>query len=235
MKAMFNKEFRGYFNSPTGYIFVGVFLFFCAMFFVNMVIVNQSATLILMFNSMNLICLFLVAILTMKLWSEEMSRKTDQLLICSPVSPWGIVMGKYLAACAVLGVALVFSLIFPVILNIFSNPPLSELISSYLGFILLWCSFIAIGLYISSLTENQMISAILTFGVLFVVFLINYLTSTTHTALWIRKIVGAFALLDRYYDFQLGMVSIPDVTYYFSVIFLFLYLTKQNVVKRRYK
>ena len=223
MKAMFNKEFRGYFNSPTGYIFVGVFLFFCAMFFV------------IMFNSMNLICLFLVAILTMKLWSEEMSRKTDQLLICSPVSPWGIVMGKYLAACAVLGVALVFSLIFPVILNIFSNPPLSELISSYLGFILLWCSFIAIGLYISSLTENQMISAILTFGVLFVVFLINYLTSTTHTPLWIRKIVGAFALLDRYYDFQLGMVSIPDVTYYFSVIFLFLYLTKQYVVKRRFK
>ena len=180
MKAMFNKEFRGYFNSPTGYIFVGVFLFFCAMFFVNMVIVNQSATLILMFNSMNLICLFLVAILTMKLWSEEMSRKTDQLLICSPVSPWGIVIGKYLAE------------------------------------------------------RKIRHDIVITFGVLFVVFLINYLTSTTHTALWIRKIVGAFALLDRYYDFQLGMVSIPDVTYYFSVIFLFLYLTKQNVVKRRF-
>lgn len=119
MEAIIKKELKGYFQSPIGYIFVGVFMALCSMFFVSGALAYQTADLSSIFANINVVYLFLVSILTMGLFSLERSRKTDQLLLTAPVSVRDIVVGKYLAALSVFGVTLLISLVFPFILNIY--------------------------------------------------------------------------------------------------------------------
>ena len=116
----------------------------------------------------------MASLLTMRLLAEERGKKTDQLLMSSPVSITEIVLGKYLAAMAVFGVTMLLTLIFPAIMYIHGNPALSEIIGSYIGFILLWGSFISIGGFISSLTESQVIAGVLTFASLLIISYILY-------------------------------------------------------------
>ena len=148
MTAIFKKEFKNYFMSPIGYIFVGVFTLLASMFFSSGILMSQQADISIMFSDINLVYLFLAALLTMRLLSEEKNKKTEQLLLSSPVSITSIVMGKYLAAMAVFGITMLISLVYPFIMFKFGEPALSEVISSYLGFILLWGAFISVGVFI---------------------------------------------------------------------------------------
>lgn len=233
MKAIFEREWRSYFNSPIGYIFAGVFIALCSFFFVNGALMYQSADLNIVFSNINVIYLFLVSILTMGLFSTERSRKTDQLLLTSPISVSRIVVGKYFAALGVFGITLVLSMIYPIILRMFGNPSTSEMIGAYLGFILLWGAFIAIGLFISALTESQMIAAVITFGVLLIVFYMNSLSANISNQT-IRSIVRWFSLMDRYSEFQTGILNVVSVVYYLSFIFVFVFLTVQVIRRRQY-
>ena len=160
MKAIFKKEFKSYFLSPIGYIFVGVFIILSAVFFLNGSLLYGAADIDILFSNINVICVFLVSILTMRLLSEERNKKTDQLLLCAPVSVTEIVVGKYLAAMAVFGVTMVITFVYPAVLCIFGEPSMSEIIGSYIGFILLWGAFISIGVLVSALTESQVRSGI---------------------------------------------------------------------------
>ena len=233
MKAIFKKEFRGYFLSPIGYIFVGVYMVLSAMFFLGGSIAYQIADIRVLFSNVNIVYLFLVSILTMRLMSEERNKKTDQLLLTAPISVWEIVLGKYLAAMAVLGVTLVVSLVFPAVLFTFGNPPVSEVVGSYVGFVLLWGSFIAIGNLISSLTESQIIAAVFTFGVLLLIYFMDSIAGNIANPM-IQKIALWISLFQRYNDFQNGILSISNVIYYLSFIFLMVFLTVRSVEKRRY-
>ena len=178
MKAIFKKEFRNYFLSPVGYIFVGVFTALAAMFFSSGILQSQRADISLMFSDINVVYLFLASLLTMRLLAEEKNKRTDQLLLSSPVSVTEIVLGKYFAAMAVFGVTILLSLIFPAIMFKFGSPALSEVIGSYIGFILIWAVFISIGVFVSSLTESQVISAIVTFMVLLALYSLDGWTSS---------------------------------------------------------
>lgn len=232
MKAIFMKEWKGYFQSPIGYIFTGVFLIICSMFFISGALMYQQADLGTIFSNINIIYLFLVSILTMGLLSLERSRRTDQLLFTAPVSVWQVVIGKYLAAMATFGITLLISLIFPVILSIYGHPSMSEMIGSYLGFILLWGAFIAIGLFLSSLTESQMIAAVVTFGALLLVFYMDWFTANiTNPVLF--EVVEWFSLMSRYTDFQNGILDLVNVVYYLSFIAVFLFLTVQVIRYRQ--
>ncbi len=233
MKAIFKKEFRGYFLSPIGYIFVGVYMVLSAMFFLNGSIAYQVADIRVLFSNVNIIYLFLVSILTMRLMSEERNKKTDQLLLTAPVSIWEIVLGKYFAAMAVLGVTLAVSLVFPAVLFMFGNPPVSEVVGAYVGFVLLWGAFIAIGVLISALTESQMIAAVFTFAVLLLIYFMDSIAGNISNPV-IQKVALWFSLFKRYNDFQNGILSITNVIYYISFIFLMLFLTVRSVEKRRY-
>ena len=233
MKAIFNKEFKGYFASPIGYIFVGVFMILAAMFFLNGCIAYQVADISAIFSNINVVYLFLVSILTMRSFSEERSKKTDQLLLTSPCSITEIVLGKYFAAMAVLGITALVSLVFPAALMIFGNPPLSEIIGSYLGFILLWGAFIAIGIFISTLTESQMIAAVFTFGVLLLIYFLDGITSGMSNKT-LASVISWFSLMKRYNEFQNGILNLVNIVYYLSFIFSFLFLSAQCIEKRRY-
>ena len=233
MKAIFSKEFKSYFLSPIGYIFTAVFMIFASMFFLNGSLMYRVADLSVIFLNVNIVYLFLVPILTMRSFSEERNKKTDQLLLTSPCSIGEIVIGKYLAAMATLGITVVISFVFPVILNIFGNPPISEIVGSYVGFVLLWGAFIAVGIFISSLTESQMISAVFTFGVLLLIYFMDDILAGISNRT-IASALSWFSLMSRYYEFQRGILNVVSIVYYLSFIGVFLFLTVQGIERRRY-
>ena len=233
MKAIFKKEFKNSFLSTVGYVFVGVFMALAAMFFASGILRTQRADISLMFSDINVVYLFLASLLTMRLIAEEKNKKTDQLLLSSPVSITEIVLGKYFAAMAVFMVTMLLSLVFPIIMFVFGNPSISEIIGSYIGFILLWGAFIAIGVFISSLTESQMIAGVATFAGLLLIYFINWFKMSVKSAA-LQKVIGWFSLLDRYGEFQNGILNFENVIYYLSFIFIFLFFTIRVIDKRRY-
>ncbi len=233
MIAVLKREFKSYFQSPIGYIFSGVFFAICSLFFISGTLYYQSADLKSIFANVNVIYLFLVSLLTMGLFANERSRRTDQLLLTAPISLYQIVIGKFLAAMSVFGVTLVLSLLYPIVISIFGNPSYSELVGAYLGFILLWGTFIAIGMFISALTESQIIAAVVNFGVLLVVYYMDYFGANI-TSPVLQKIIIWFSVMDRYNDFQRGILNIENIVYYLSIIAIFIMLTAAVIDRRRY-
>ena len=233
MIAIFKKELKNYFMSPIGYIFVAVFTFWASMFFSSGILMSQQADISIMFSDINLVYLFLTALLTMRLLSEEKNKKTNRLLLSSPVSITGIVVGKYLAAMAVFGVTILISFVYPWIMFRYGQPALSEVIGSYVGFILLWGAFISVGVFISSLTESQMVAGVFTFAALLFIYLISWFETSIDNTI-IREIIGWFSLLSRYGDFQSGVLNIESIIYYLSFIFVFLFLTVRVIDRKRY-
>lgn len=233
MLAILKKEFKSYFVSPIGYIFVAVFLFLSSMSFTSGVLATQYADISVVFSEFSMLYLFLISILTMKLFAEEKNKKTDQLLLSSPVSVTEIVVGKYLAAMSVFAVTVVVSFIYPAVIIIYGNPVISEIIGSYIGFILLWGTLISIGVFVSSFTESQTIAGVITFTVLFVIYCIAWVQASIEIGI-IKNFLGCFALFERYNEFQYGILNVQNVIYYLSFIFVFLFLTVKVIDKRRY-
>lgn len=233
MLAVFKKEFKSYFMSPIGYIFVAVFMFLSSMPFTTGVLATQTADIGAVFSEFSFLYLFLISILTMKLFAEEKNKKTDQLLLTSPVSITELVIGKYLSAMAVFGVTVVASFVYPAIMFMYASPVLSEIIGSYIGFILLWGALISVGVFVSALTESQTIAGVFTFAILFVIYCMAWFESMINIG-FIRVILDWFAIFARYGEFQKGIVDIQSVVYYLSIIFVFLFLTIRVIDKRRY-
>ena len=234
MKAIFNRELDEYFNTPIGYVFVGFFVFLISWIFSYTNVLTQNADLSSLFGNLTLVFMFLVPILTMRLISEEKNTKTEQLLLTSPVSVTSIVCGKVFAAFSVFILALAISLIYPIIISMFSKPQMSEVVAIYIGFFLMGITYISIGVYISSLTENQIISAVATFAILFVLNLIDMLSSII-TYPVAQNIISYLSVTGRYTDFTNGLIKIDSVIYYLSLTALFIFLTGYQFEKRRFK
>ncbi len=166
MLAVFTRELKSYFTNITGFIFMGFFLLLSGVFFTLINLGQSNPQFTATLGNIVFIFLFVVPILTMRLLSEESRQKTDTLLLTNPLGITGIVMGKYLAALAVFLITVVITIIYPVILSTLGVITVSEIAGGYVGVILLGASFIAVGLFISSLTDNQVIAAVVTFGVL---------------------------------------------------------------------
>ena len=166
MLAVFTRELKSYFTNITGFIFMGFFLLLSGVFFTLINLGQSNPQFTATLGNIVFIFLFVIPILTMRLLSEESRQKTDTLLLTNPLSITGIVMGKYLAALAVFLMTVVVTIIYPVILSTLGFITVSEIVGGYIGVVLLGASFIAVGLFISSLTDNQVIAAVVTFGVL---------------------------------------------------------------------
>ncbi|MEG0230026.1 MAG: ABC transporter permease, partial [Oscillospiraceae bacterium] len=177
MVAIFKRELSSYFTSPIGYVFLGIF-YVISGFFLFSTILSGTTDMSFIFSGMFIVLVFLVPILTMRLLSEEKKQKTDQVLLTSPVNLFSIVIGKYLAAFTVFLCGLSITLIYALVLA--GNSTSFDwlvVFGNYIGIILLGGCFIAIGLFVSSLTENQMISAIGSFAIMLALFLIDQLAS----------------------------------------------------------
>jgi ABC-2 type transport system permease protein len=183
MLAVFRRELKAYFASPIGFTFVGFFILITGVFFALSNLLSGNPGYTGMLSSLTFIFLFLVPILTMRLISEEMRQKTDQLLITSPLSITGFVMGKYLSAVAVFLITLLITVLYPVLISFFAIGGLAgwEILGGYIGFFLLGSSFIAVGLFFSSLTDNQLVAAMITFAALLLIWILDIIAQNLPT------------------------------------------------------
>lgn len=206
MRAIFNRELKSYFTSATGYIFMAVFLIISGIFFVlSDILVEQPTTYYSpVLSNITFVFLILVPIITMRTLSEESHQKTDQLLFTSPVSLAEIILGKYLAAVVLFIITLLITCLFPLILSIFGSVSVWEIIGGYVGFALFGCSLIAIGIFISSLTESQIASAIGTFGALLFIWVIDWiqqgLPSTMSSGIVFAALLAVLLAVVIYYS-----------------------------------
>jgi ABC-2 type transport system permease protein len=175
MLAIIKREFKAYFSSPTGFVFMGFFLLLTGFFFVMANVLQASPDYNSVLGSITFVFLIVVPVLTMRLISEETRQKTDQLLLTSPLSLTKMVLGKYFAAVGVFLLTLLITALYPVFLSFFGTIGVWEILGGYIGFFLLGSSFIAVGLFVSSLTDNQVVAAIVTFVSLLLMWLIDWI------------------------------------------------------------
>ncbi len=230
MKAIFKRELRAYFTSMLGYIFLTMFLVLTGvLFYLNNVYFGVTSVKNF-FDLLTTWAIFIIPLLTMRLYAEDRKLKTDQLLLTAPVSVRSVVLGKFFAAFTVLMAAVVITLIYIVVISFFGTVNWAETISCYVGFILLCTVVLAIGGFMSSLTDSQIVAAVSTYAVLIVtVFLGNIASAASgvlKTALlWISP-------TERFLDFAMGILDPSALVYYLSLTVLFLFLTV-NVTERR--
>ena len=233
MKAIFKKEMKSYFASPLGYVFIAVFLLVSALFFFVNNLVYGLGDISYVFSNIILLLVLLIPVLTMRSFAEEKNKKTDQLLLTSPIKVSSIVLGKLFAALAVFGIALVLTVIYPLILSIYTKMSWGMILCNYIGFFLMGASFISIGIFISSLTENLLISAFGSFAALFVVYLMDWVSMSVSNSI-ISAIVNAISITARFNDFAIGIINIEYVIYFISIVAVFVILTVAQIEKRRW-
>lgn len=232
MTAILRRELSAYFGSPIGYIFLSVFYVFAGIFFFITVYYNTSS-ISNVFSNLLTIVMFLVPLLTMRLFSEDKKNKTDQALLTAPVSLTGVVMGKFLAALLVFALGLAITLVFGLVIALFTPPEWSSIFSNFLAMLMMGGALIAIGMFISSLTENQVIAAAGGFAAGFALLIIDMFGSLTQTP-WLSKLVSGISFLSRYSTFITGIFNASNILFFASVAFLFCFFTVRVLEKRRW-
>lgn len=213
MWAVIKKEFKSYFYSPIGYVVIGIFLLCFSVFFYITTLTLGSVDLGALYYYTALYGLIIIApILTMRMFAEERKNGTEQLLLTSPISIFKIVMGKLLAALSVIAITLIISFLFYFIVSFFGKPSISQVLVTMLGFMLMSVATLSIGMFASSITENQIIAGIIT-----VTFLIISLFITD-----ISNLFSSFALINFYTSFAQGVISLENIIslVLFSVLFI---------------
>lgn len=231
MYAIFKKEFKSYFNSPTAYVMMGLFILVSSIIF-QINLLSGSADFNFNFQYMSLILIIIIPILTMKILADERKSGTEVLLITSPTSISSMVLGKYLAAFAVFLIMTVITAIYPIILIVLGQPSIPEIIGGYIGFILLGASFLAFGIFASSLTESQIIAGVVGVVGLLLMWLLQGIAPGLG-GIW-AKVLNWFSLFSRTQDFYSGILSLAPVVYYLSFAAVFVFLTIRVIEKRRW-
>ena len=280
MFAIIKKELKQYFYSMVGFVFLAFFLAIVGLYTwagnLSQGIGNFEMTL----GNMTFIFVILIPILTMRIVAEEKKQKTDQLLYTSPISLTKVILGKYIAVMILFTIAILVIALYPLLIHMYGQDVrLSLAYSSLIGFYLLGAANIAVGLFISSLTESQVIAAVVSFmltsiasmlptdalsqaliltvaWIVVCVIAYNMMKNITVTAIlavigevvvWgiyiaksavyenlLSKVADAFAITSRYSDFELGILKYDAIVYYISVSFLFVFLTVQIIIKKRF-
>lgn len=235
MLAIFKREFKSHFQSVIGWLFVAALMAVYGLYFYVYNLKNGYPYITYNLKGIGFILLIAVPILTMRCLSEEKKTKTDQLILTAPVSVGKIVAGKYLAMVAVFSVDIVIFALSPLLLRIFGEVPIGEAYVALFGYWLYGCACIAVGLFISSLTESMIISAILTFAVLFLSYMMESITNLiSSTGNVLTKILKCFDLYTPFDGYMSGCLDLTSTVYYLSVILLLCFLTTQSIQKRRW-
>ncbi len=233
MGAIYRREIGAYFTSSIAYIFLAVFWIFSGYFFFATSLVNATTDTSGMFQSMFLVCVFLIPILTMRLFSEEKKQKTEQGLLTAPVSLGEIVFGKYFAALTLYTIAILMPFVYALILSSFGVVEWGIVFANFLALFLLGAAFIAAGTLVSALTENQIAAAVMGFVVLMALYMIDIINSFISIG-WINKVLKALSFYTKYYSITVGLFNISTVVFYLSVAFIFNFLTIRVFERRRW-
>ena len=235
MLAIYKKELRSYFHSFIGLLFIGVSLFFIGLYYLVYCLMYGYPYFSYVINSVIVLFMLTVPVLTMRIMAEERRSKTDQLILTAPITVGQIVMGKFLALVTILAVPTLISAFYPLILLKFGSVPLGESYLALLAFFLYGMVSIAIGILVSSLTESQVIAAVLGFVLLFVGYMMPSLCSLiSSSGNWLTNILSLYDLYTPFVLLLNGTLDVGSVVYYVSLTALVLFLTTQSIQKRRY-
>lgn len=247
MLAIYKKEMLSYFINPVGYVFSGIFLLLSAIVCAYTTLLSQSYDTSTYFIILIFSLAVLIPVLTMRLFSEEKKLRTEQMLLTSPVSITGMVLGKFLAAFTLFFGNILVSCINFIPLYVIAakerelsatsgeliGPVSSQLVGCLIGVILMGAAFIALGTFISSLTENQLAAAIITIAAILGLLLIGFFSDITDI-LWIRVVLNWISVYSRFSDLSAGVFNPSALFYYASLAFVFLFLTVRVYDKRRW-
>ena len=224
MWAVIKKEFKSYFCTPIGYVFIGVFLIAFSISFYFSVIGYGNVNFENIFYSLPtiLVLAFIIPLLTMRSFAEERKNGTEQILMTAPRSAVAIVLGKFLAALVVIAITELFTLIYFGIICYFKTPDIPTVLVTMFGFLITSMAYISLGMFISSLTENQIIAAVSTIAI----FVLAWLAPSISTKL------TAISLIEKFYPFATGVFPITETISLISITAMFVALT-MVVIKRR--
>ncbi len=250
--AIFKREFASYYISPVAYAVYTIFLVLSGYFFYSltayytMVSIQYSQMPYGMgplnftegitrplFHNMSIIMLLTLPLLTMRMFSEEKKMGTIELLFTYPVTELEVVAGKLLAACCVFGVMLLLTFPFPVMLFLYAQPDPGPVVTGYAGLLLMGVSFLALGMFTSVLTENQIIAAVTSFGSLLMFWIVGW--GTTFTGGLVAKFFTQVSMIEHFDNFTKGLVAGADLTYYVLFTAFFTYLTLKFLETRKWR
>lgn len=223
MWAVMKKEFKSYFYSPVGYVFIGLFLIMFSIFFYTDVFNYQSTNFEYIFYSGATILTFIVPILTMRTMAEEKKTGTEQLLLTSPLSITKIVIGKFVAATLIIIITLLCTFLYFGILSFFGTPHLTTALVTMIGFLLLAISYISFGILASSITENQIIAGVITVGFFILTWFLPQFS----------PIFTNFSLINMFSKFPTGQIDIADTVTFITFTITCLILTILLMQRRK--
>ena len=232
--AIAQRELKSYFVSPVAYVVTAFFLLIAGYLFSLILLQSNEATLRYLQSNLSVIWLFVTPFLTMRLLAEEQRTGTIELLLTNPVRDAEVVAGKYLGALVFLFFMLAFTLYYPALIYLLSGrPDLGPMAAGYLGIVLQAGAFLAVGLLASSLTENQMISAILSFAVLLVLWLADAVSNNLGSP--VKDIFKYLSITQQFNDFPRGIIDTSHVVYFLSLVAACLALTVLSLQTRRWR
>ena len=225
---------RSYFTGIIGYAFLVIYLVAAGVLFSYTTLFAMSANVTTYFTLMLIFAAVILPILTMKSFSEERKTKTEQLILTAPVSIPGMVVGKFLASYAMFAGATLFTSLYFLLLTPYAPLKVWTLVGNIVALLLVGMVFIAIGLFVSSLTENQLSAAVGTIAIILGLLGVGLIGSLLPSSYWLRYILDALSIFTRFQTFTNGYFDLASTVYYLSVAAIFLYLTVRVYDRRRY-
>jgi len=230
---IFKREFRSYFRSPIAYIFISAFLIVSGWFFYQTFFVLDYASMRNYFDILPWLFLIFVPMITMRLWAEERKLGTMEVLMTLPVRDHEAVLGKYLASLAFLAIALLLTVPIPITAMLLGDPDVGSMVAGYIGALFMGAAYLAMGIFVSSLTQNQIVAAIVGWVVCFILFFIGndlVLFSAPKVLVPLFEYLG----LGNHFDsIGRGVLDSRDMIYYLSVIVFFLFLNVRVIESRK--
>lgn len=231
--AICRKELQMYFYSPVAYVAFAFYFLIAGFFFSNDFLYSMNVDIRPIFNNMMFFYLFIIPLLTMRLVSDELRQGTDELLLTSPANITEIILGKYMAAVIVQLGLVVFSLIYPLIMGSYGKLDQPVMWLSYLSLFLIGSAMMAVGLFASTLSSHQMISGVAAFGILILLWVIEWLGYSAFPSG--QDVFNQFSIVQRANNLQKGVFDLPDVLFYVTLIVVFLVLSIQTLERKRWR
>ena len=233
MLAIYKKELRSYFTTPLGYVFAAVFLAVSGLIFGTFTVRARTSDVSTFCRMMILSYVVLLPLITMRSFSDERRLRTDQLIMTSPVSVTGVVMAKFLSALTVFAGCTLLTCVYYVPLSKYGNTNLPRAFGCLIAMLLVGTCFIAVGIFISTLTESQVAAAIGTMAVLVVLVMVSFFNGMINSYP-VRRVLSWLSVYSRFTNFTYGIFDFAALLYYLSVAAVFLFLAVRFVEKRRW-
>lgn len=233
MTAILGRELSAYFKSPIGYVFIAISFLFSGFFFWLFTLSSGSTDTSSVFLAMFYVFMIFVPVLTMRLMADENKQKTDQLLLTAPVGLMRLVTGKFLSAYIIFLLGDIIMLIYGIVLSCFAAVNWALIFGNFVALALIGGVFVSVGVFVSSLTESQMVAAVGSIAANVALALINVIASVIPVK-FISDIIESISIFDRYLEFTTGIFSLGNVIFFISVIVIFLFLTVRVLEKRRW-